>query len=52
MQIIIGGKTQILHQIINKFPKNINTYKEIFLGRGSILIELLQNNNIKLLKII
>lgn len=47
----VGGKTQILQKIIDKFPKNINTYKEIFLGGGSILIELLQNNNINIKKI-
>lgn len=47
----VGGKTQILQQIIDKFPKNINTYKEIFLGGGSILIELLQNNNINIKEI-
>ena len=39
----VGGKTQILDKIINKFPKIINNYHELFLGGGSVLIGLLQN---------
>jgi len=47
----VGGKTQILHKLIQSFPKNINNYHEIFLGGGSVLIALLINikqNNLKL----
>tara|TARA_B110000037_G_scaffold129842_1_gene147489 strand:- start:937 stop:1854 length:918 start_codon:yes stop_codon:yes gene_type:complete len=38
----IGGKTQILEQILDKFPNIINNYHEIFLGGGSILLGFLE----------
>ncbi len=47
----VGGKNQIVDNIIDKFPKNINTYFEIFIGGGSILFSLLQNTTIKCKKI-
>jgi DNA adenine methylase len=37
----VGGKTQILDKIIVEFPKEINNYREIFLGGGSVLLTLL-----------
>lgn len=37
----IGGKTQIIREILNEMPKNINTYREIFLGGGSVLLGIL-----------
>lgn len=43
----VGGKTQIMDNIITKFPNEINNYHEIFLGGGSVLLKVLelQKNN-------
>jgi DNA adenine methylase len=37
----VGGKTQILDKLITDFPLEINNYREIFLGGGSVLLTLL-----------
>ena len=37
----IGGKTQIISTLINKFPKSMESYHEIFLGGSSVLLALL-----------
>lgn len=47
----VGGKTQLLNIIFQKFPSEINNYYEPFVGAGSVFIELLQkleNEEIKL----
>jgi len=37
----VGGKTQIIDKIISEFPVEMNNYREIFLGGGSVLLTLL-----------
>lgn len=37
----VGGKTQILDDVLSYFPKKINNYHEPFLGGGSVLLGLL-----------
>jgi DNA adenine methylase len=37
----VGGKSQILEQVLKKFPQEITSYHEPFLGGGSVLIGLL-----------
>ena len=32
-----GGKTQILEEILNNFPAEMENYHDIFLGGGSVL---------------
>ena len=37
----VGGKTQIIDKLISDFPIEINNYREVFLGGGSVLLTLL-----------
>ena len=47
----LGGKTQIIHTILNKTPCEFNNYHELFVGGGSVLLGILslaQNKKIKI----
>jgi len=39
----VGGKSQILDEILTKFPKDIANYHEVFLGGGSVLLGVLSS---------
>lgn len=40
----VGGKTQLLEKINEELPNEINNYHDIFLGGGSTIINILENN--------
>lgn len=44
----VGGKTQILEEVLKEFPREMNNYREIFLGGGSVLLGVLENPEIKI----
>lgn len=47
----VGGKTQILNEIISKLPEEMNNYHELFIGGGSVLLAILslkKQNNISI----
>ena len=47
----VGGKTQILDELLVEFPNEMNSYHEIFLGGGSVLFKMLSlvnNGKIKI----
>lgn len=47
----VGGKTQIINVVVDKIPKEMNNYHELFLGGGSVLLAVLslwKENKIKI----
>lgn len=44
----VGGKSQIIADVMALFPKTIYNYYEPFLGGGSVLLALLSNKSIKI----
>jgi DNA adenine methylase len=46
-----GGKTQIIYNVMEKFPEVIENYHEPFLGGGSVLLATLSKQKANLLKI-
>ena len=47
----VGGKTQIIDKLLEKFPNEMNNYHEIFLGGGSVLLAILSCMKENLIKI-
>jgi DNA adenine methylase len=47
----VGGKSQIVYDLLDRFPANINNYIEPFLGGGSVLIALLRKLELNKIKI-
>jgi len=43
----VGGKTQILQKVLDKFPAEINDYHEPFMGGGSVFLGVLSSPSIK-----
>jgi DNA adenine methylase len=43
----VGGKTQILQKVLDKFPLEINNYHEPFMGGGSVFLGVLASPSIK-----
>jgi DNA adenine methylase len=48
----VGGKQQIVEKLLTFFPKEIDTYYELFLGGGAVLINLLECKDIKIHNIV
>lgn len=44
----VGGKTKLLEEINKNIPKFCNNYYELCLGGGTVLLNILENKNIKI----
>jgi DNA adenine methylase len=47
----VGGKTQIIDQVLEEFPRDIDTYHEPFLGGGSVLLAVLSHPDIRVRRV-
>ena len=47
----VGGKTQIIEKVISHFPENMMSYREPFVGGGSVLLKFLEYIDIGKIKI-
>lgn len=45
----VGGKSQILKQVMSVFPSEIQSYHEPFVGGGSVLLEVLRRKSVGML---
>jgi len=47
----VGGKTQIIDDVLETFPSDIQTYHEPFVGGGSVLLAVLSSPDIKVARV-
>jgi DNA adenine methylase len=47
----VGGKTQILPDVLATFPRDIDTYHEPFVGGGSVLLAVLSDPDIRVRRV-